>query len=292
MFDSTPDTRAYYVRPGPMTVMDGYADLLTDLPTDVPGLVRAVQNVLLHVFWAEQYGVRLTPEQQQEPNLRAVSRTLARVRELDARPLTYERPLDRRVIHNCRNFSTLLTALLRHQGIPARARCGFGVYFFPDGHAGHPLYEDHWVTEYWNAEQGRWVLVDAQMDELQRRVLRLSFDPLDVPRDQFLVGGRAWQMYRNEGVNGNWFGIFDFRNWHFILGNLIRDLASLNKVETLPWDGWGRMLGPDDAEWLAELDHVAAVTLRPDECFDEVRALYADPRFTVPEEAALIDLRQ
>ncbi len=130
------------------------------------------------------------------------------------------------------------------------------------------------------------------MDELQRRVLRLPFDPLDVPRDQFLVAGRAWQMYRHEGVNGDWFGIFDFRNWHFILGNLIRDLASLNKVETLPWDGWGRMLGPDDAAWLAELDHVAAVTLRPDECFDELRALYADPRFTAPEEAALIDLRQ
>jgi hypothetical protein len=39
--------------------------------------------------------------------------------------------------------------------------------------------------------------VDAQLDELQREVLKIPFDPLDVTRDQFIVGGRAWQMCRS-----------------------------------------------------------------------------------------------
>ena len=74
------------------------------------------------------------------------------------------RPLDRRLVGNCRRFSVLLVAMLRHQGVPARARCGFGAYFLPNH------FEDHWVVEYWNQEGGRWVFVDAQLDELQREV--------------------------------------------------------------------------------------------------------------------------
>ncbi len=80
--------------------------------------------------------------------------------------------------------------MLRHLGIPARARCGFAKYFEPDRHM------DHWVVEYWNAEQQRWIFVDAQLDDLQQGKLHLPFDPLDVPREQFLTGGRAWQLCR------------------------------------------------------------------------------------------------
>jgi hypothetical protein len=79
---------------------------------------------------------------------------------------------------------------------PARPRCGFGAYFLPNH------YEDHWVCEYWNEAGGRWVLVDAQLDELQRNVLETSFDTLDVPRDQFIVGGAAWKMCRSERTIG------------------------------------------------------------------------------------------
>lgn len=70
-------------------------------------------------------------------------------------------------------------------------------------------FEDHWVVEYWNRDQNRWVLVDAQLDELQRHVLKIDFDVLDVPRDQFIVGGAAWQMCRSGEQDADKFGIFD-----------------------------------------------------------------------------------
>jgi hypothetical protein len=58
------------------------------------------------------------------------------------------------------------------------------------------------------------------------------------------------------GVDGfpDNFGIGEIR------GNLIRDLAALNKVETLPWDEWGRIAafyagetGPDFDELMDEV---------------------------------------
>src|SRR5690606_37876997 len=97
----------------------------------------------------------------------------------------------RRLIGNCRDFTVMLCAMLQHQGVPARARCGFGAYFLPNH------YEDHWVCEYWNADQGRWILVDAQLDTLQQEALKIGFDTLDVPHDQFITGGKAWQMTRS-----------------------------------------------------------------------------------------------
>jgi hypothetical protein len=67
---------------------------------------------------------------------------------------------------------------------------------------------------------------------------------------------------------------------HFVRGNLVRDAASLNKVEMLPWDGWGLDDGSDSSDDF--YDHVAPITVRAD--FDEIRALYEDERIRVPDE--------
>jgi hypothetical protein len=67
--------------------------------------------------------------------LRPVAQKLARIVDLDPRPLTEARPPGKRLVGNCRDFSVMLTAILRRQGVPARARCGFGRYFIPSGQA-------------------------------------------------------------------------------------------------------------------------------------------------------------
>ncbi len=270
----------YYTTAGPMTEVGDNLDLLQGLPVNVADLREVVQGVLAHVFWAERYGLKLSEEQQKEPGIRTVAGMLARIRELDNQPLRSPRPLAKRLVHNCRGYSLLLVTLLRLQGIPARARCGFGAYFVP----GH--FEDHWVCEYWSQDDERWVLVDAQLDPLQIRQLQVTFNPLDVPRDQFIVAGKAWQLARTGQQDPDNFGIFDMHGLWFIRGNVMRDFWSLNKVEVLPWDVAGLAAKKEEevtAEDLALLDEVAALTLGGDEAFAEVRARFEnDTRVGIP----------
>ena len=207
----------YFAQYGKMTDPGPYADLYADLPSDIPALVQIVQGLIVHIFWAERYGLNLSEERKSEVQLRRTERRLSRTLELDINPLTTSRSNDNKTIGNCRDFSVTLASILQSKGIPARPRCGFGTYFLPNH------YEDHWVCEYWNGAEGHWILVDAQLDELQRNVLGISFDTLDVPRDQFIVGGAAWKMCRSGKANPDQFGIFDMHGLDFIKGDFLRD---------------------------------------------------------------------
>ena len=122
---------------------------------------------------------------------------------------------------------------------------------------------------------------------IQYEKLSIPFDPLDVPRDQFLTGGRAWQLCRAGQADPDTFGIFDMKGLWFVRGDFIRDVASLNKVELLPWDSWGLMekrdqdLTPQD---LTFLDGLADLTAGDVPEFEQVRDLYEnDPRLKVPQ---------
>jgi hypothetical protein len=119
----------------------------------------------------------------------------------------------------------------------------------------------------------------------------LTFDPLDTPRDQFIVAGQAWQMCREGRTYPEQFGIFEMNGWWFIWGNVVRDFLSLNKVEILPWDyEMGFFIHrleepfPQDQAEVALYDRIAALTVAGDEAFQEMRKFYDnDSRWQVPE---------
>lgn len=271
-----------FTRQGRMSDPGRFGHQLKDLPHRIPELVRLVQGDTIHIFWAERYGFTPSDERQTEVQLRTMERRLERMLELDPRPIHEPRPVDKKLIGNCRDHALMLAMLLREQGIPARARCGFGAYFGPD------WFEDHWVCEYRDALRDRWVLVDAQLDELQTRVLNISFDPLDVPRDQFIVAGLAWQLCRSGLADPQKFGIADMNGLWFVRGNLVRDVAALNRMELLPWDAWG-LIETDEGQLSDEdlrlLDELASLTCGDVPEIDRVWELYKnDPRLRVPAE--------
>jgi hypothetical protein len=270
----------FYTCPAAMTSGCGHAPMFDELPRDVAALARVAQGLLLHEHWAPAYSVALSDVRRSESHIRPTKRMLDHLLAHDGRPLSVGRPVDARLVGVCRHFTVLLVAMLRAKGVPARARCGFGAYF----NAGH--FEDHWVCEYWNAAAARWVLVDAQIDELQRAKLNPDFDLLDVPRDRFVIAGDAWAQCRAGEADPSTFGIFVMRGLWFIVGNLIRDVAALNNMEMLPWDVWGAMVRPDEPlrdDQLALFDQLAEVTRTPDIAFAELRAFYeCDDRLRVP----------
>lgn len=276
------EEHGYFVEQGPISDPRGHAKLLQNIPAEVEKLVRIVQGTTLHIFWAERCGFQVTAERREELQLRSMENRLRRLVEIDPSPITEARPVEKKLIGNCRDFSLMLAMLLRASGIPARARCGFGAYFMPDH------FEDHWVGEYWNKVEQRWILVDAQLDDMQCEVLRLPFDPLDVPRDQFITGGLAWQMCRSGQADPDQFGIADMHGLWFVRGDFIRDVAAINKMELLPWDCWGLIEGTDESlsrEDYRFLDELAELTRGDVPEFDKVRALYeGDARLRVPGE--------
>jgi hypothetical protein len=273
---ATPEMLRFYAQPGPMTNASNHAPLLDAVPIDIEAMVSTVQGLLIHIFWAERYGVTLSEARQEEVQIRAVDAMLDRILALDDRPLTESRPLDKRLVGNCRDFSTLLCALLRHHGVPARARCGFATYFLPDH------YEDHWICEVWRPDPGRWVQVDAQLDAFQRDELNIDFDPLDLPPGAFWPGGRAWLTCRANEADPDDFGIFDMHGMGFIRGNVVRDFLALNKIEILPWDLRGIMALEDGAlteDDLAWLDDLATLTMADYASFNTIRQRFThDPR--------------
>lgn len=225
-----------YKTQGLITDPGEFSEMFTGLPNGVEEIVEVIQGLFLHVFWASEYGVTLSELQKQHVQSRKVSKILSVLNSLDKSPLTQSRPYDKRFIGNCRDHSVFLCSILRSKGIPARARCGFGTYFSPDH------YEDHWICEYWNGNESRWVSVDPQLDRLQKDKLKISFDTLDMPKREFVTGGEAWKLCRSGAADPNSFGIFEMKGLGFVLGDFIRDIASLNKMELLPWDCWGFML--------------------------------------------------
>jgi Transglutaminase-like superfamily len=271
MSDRNDETREYYATPGPMTRFDGvHGEVFDGLPADARGLCRTVPGVVVHEFWAHAYGLELAEGRLTDLQARSATEMNDAVQRLHPGPLSAARPVEQRMVGNCRHFSTFSTALLRRAGIPARARCGFATYFEPG------RYVDHWVTEYWDAAERRWVRIDAQLDSVQRAALQPDFNTEDLPPGAFLPGGEAWQLCRSGRADPEAFGILEFWGLWFVQANVVRDLAALNKMELLPWDVWGPMAFQEepDAATVALTDKVADVIAGDD--LDAIRRAYDD----------------
>ena len=291
----------YYASHGPISDPGPFSALLDALPQGIPDLVGTLLGLVLHPVAAARKGVALPDDRRAELDLRYVPRMLARLTELDARPLPECRPPERRLVGNCRDSAVLLCAVLRHQRRPARCRAGFATYLEPG------YFTDHWVCEVWREDERRWAAVDPGFAP----GAGFDFDTLDVPPDRFLSAGAAWRAHRAGRLDARRCGLVgnpeSGPGW--IASQAVRDLAALNKVELLCWDGWGLArtafdhLAPED---LALLDRVAGATagttaarvagrtpvaLTPDGArAADVRRLYeTESRLSVPREVRSLD---
>lgn len=275
------DITTYYTSQSFITDPGEYAYLYDDLPHDIDGLCRVVQGLIIHYRGGEMFNYTIPDERKVEIDTRYVPQMLARIQELDTRHLTEERPPERRLVGCCRDFATLFCSMARYRGIPTRTRIGFAAYFDP------AFYHDHEIAECWDVDEQRWRLIDPEMSPLHVRENKIAFDVHDVPRDQFMVGGLVWQMYRSDQTDPNLYGVdpgSDIKGAWFIRHKLIQDLAAQNEKELLLWDGWGLMLKEELSEDdLALLDKLATLTQGGNDTFDEIRAVYeSDERLRVP----------
>ncbi len=267
----TPASLGFYADPGRHTDVRRAS-------IDVDGVDAAVgiaQGLLVYDLHAQDlYGVELSARQQRTVHERDAAVLLQIGQEIDGRPLDQPREPRDRIGGRCNTYTLLTVALLRSAGLAARARCGFANYFVPG------YYEDHWVVEYWSADDQKWRMVDAQLDHAWQQLIGWpSGAGSEVGPDQFLTAGHAWQAWRDGRLDADRCGLtsIDEHGSFWIAGNLRLDLAALNKVEMLPWDIWGLGWAPGEEpsdEVLAAFDSVAELTVDPDARFDDLRARY------------------
>ena len=255
-----------YAQHSPFTDPALHSDLLADLPVSVPDVCAIVQSLLLHVFEAHLYGVKVPKEQMGNVDIERVSELLTRVVAFDDRPLSVSRSVDKRLPVCCRQFANLTCAILRDKDLPARTRSGFADYLHPNA------YVSHSICEYWDEPHGRWIRIDPQLDDVQRSAMKIDFDPLDIPRSRYLTGAEAWHAVRSDDIPENRFqgGMANLRNI------VALDLLELNCLEThavLP----SILERPKDLPSIGEmciLDVVTNQILAGQDSFEALRAIY------------------
>jgi hypothetical protein len=275
----------WYSTPGPFTALGGHELAIDRNPDGRPSIasvVAAVQGILVYDLAAKPfYGVELSAERSDDIDVRPVAELLDRATAIDPRPLGAVRAPERRITGRCHTYAKLTVAILRACGVPARARCGFGAYFRPG------YFEDHWAAEYWDDEQARWIMVDAQLDAAWIGAIGFGGDPLDLRDDEFVTAGRAWQDWRGGVADADRYGLsaIDEHGAFWIAGNLRLDVTALDKIEMLPWDVWGEGWEPDQPipDDLSIFDTMSELADDPDANLAALRALADhDPRVHMP----------
>ncbi len=233
-----------------------WTPLLAEIQPEPAAIVRAVSGILLHPFMAPLRGVAIPPGAGDDREQRSVEAILDRVHARDPRRLDVERAPEDRGFCVCAGFARVATAIFRTHGLPARCRVGFAAYFNPG------FLEDHWVCEYWDG--GVWRLLDAQLDEATIRECGIDFSPTDVPRDQFVDASTAWRRVRAAELDPAKLGlsVLGLVGTWFVVGNVMLDVAALNKEEMLPWEKWsiGRECGPGQDPSPASAEKLDRVT--------------------------------
>jgi excinuclease ABC subunit A len=268
----------YYATQGIMSDPGRYTYLYKDLPDSPSELAGVVMGLLLHKQSATYNNITISSAQRTEQHLRSIEERLGRMVEIEPSPLTISREPQLRQVGVCRDFALLFVSMLRHKGIPARIRVGFAKYLDPKG----PMFIDHWIAEYWDVSQNRWILTDPGIDHITRETLEISTNLSDLHHNRdFFPAGSAWKLCRSGKFKSSLFRYSDrWKGMPCIRGNLLHDFQTLNKLELGLMDFWDKLSYKSETSLSIEdknlLDNIATLTSEVDTGLDELRELFDD----------------
>ena len=222
-------------------------------------------------FWGDMTQVPITRLDYEDYLFPTAS---SMIRELLRKDKKYhkEREAKNKIHITCRGEAILLAAILKAKGYSARVRVGFGPYLKYDGVA-----YDHWITEYYDTNKDRWVLVDADM---HCPIHEMEFDLNDIPRDKFIFGANAYlgmrnNQYKKEEIcytsNPATLGLKAslrvlFYDFHSLMNNEISFLYSIKYILDKNYEL--------TEEEYKELDNLATLLLNPDDNFNELQKIW------------------
>lgn len=194
---------------------------------------------------------------------------IAGILRLDSAEFTKNRDVTKRITVSCRQASVLFSAILKAKGIPCRSRAGFMDF----GDAGDS-YLEHWVNEYWDFEENRWILADV--DGYYEYEQRFGYSQFDLPRRKFVAASEAWLGMRKNALDRKidvflpdpLQGVCEylFMDFHALMNNEI-----FYSYQPLYLRGGVHTLSESE---LCELDDLAELLTDPDKNMEQLEHLY------------------
>lgn len=268
----------HYLKYSTFTYPGLYEDYIKKLPDDVRELGLLLRKNVIHRTTLATGNVGTNADmkygdmtkvpwwrQAEDDNLTTTTAMLAEFFHRDQNGLTMERKVDDKLVLTCRHIAILMASILKAKGIPARVRSGFAAYF-----EGMTDAWDHWITQYWNKLENRWVTMDVDGSWH-----KTGFDMYDIPDGKFDFSADTWLGVRQEKRDDKHFrnaGGFD--GLITIAWELFYDFHCLMNNEIIyPHHPKFTMLGNfkklEEAK-LKELDDFATLMQNPDENFNEL----------------------
>lgn len=185
---------SHYLEYSQFTYPGPYEKHLKSLPDDIKELGLLLRKQLIHRTTVEQgkVGFDATAEevertpwwrQAEDDNFNTAAAILAELFRRDPRGIVPDRKPENKLVLTCRHTTLLVASALKVKGIPCRVRSGYAPYFSDE----EGLSVDHWINEYWNEKEKRWVIMDVDGSGHDT-----GLDMFDLPKDAFDYPARAW----------------------------------------------------------------------------------------------------
>jgi hypothetical protein len=261
--------------------------LLNELPDNVSEIGKLLRKQIIHRVTLSngnsgsntdlRYGnMTKVPwwRQPEDDNLPTASAMLAELYRRDKRGFIADRQEENKLILTCRFVAILMATILKSKNKPARVRSGFDPYTSPQ--PGKSC--DHWITQYWELQQQRWITIDVDccLEELQ-------FDPFDMPVSVFDWSANVWLNVREGKADPKRFwNAGGFEGLMPIAWELYYDLHCLMNNEIIylhsPQHTAPNKFAKLSEQDLNKIDQLAYLLLDPDKNFDTLNNLWETDR--------------
>lgn len=271
----------HYLQTGTYTYAGAYGDYFRSLPDDVAKLGHLICSQVIHRVTLHEGNTNANDKLQygdmtkfpwyrmrcEDDIFMTAAAMTAELFRLDERGFVEERETEHKIVVTCRYVSVLMSAILKAKGIPCRSRAGFAPYFQKN------VSMDHWINQYWNEKEARWVTIDADgfYDENG-----MELGQYDIADGKFDYAAKAWLDVRQGRVNGEKFLYADglgtcslkaisralFYDFHALMNHEISYKFQPCYID----EKFDKMEESD----LEELDELAELLLYPDENFDRL----------------------
>ncbi len=266
----------HYLKFSTFTNSGCYKKFLQNLPNEVEKIGNLVSHQIIHRVTLKDgnknankdliYGdMNKFPELRlkcDDDILPTASSMIAELLRLDERGFKEDRKVEDKLVVTCRYVAVLMASILKSKGIPCRVRSGFAPYFFETS-------GDHWINQYWNKEEKRWITIDADgfFDFL-------SFNQYDIPEEKFDWAAKVWIGLRNNELNPKKYVFAGGEDGlKAIIRAIMHDFHSLMNNEILylqqPMyisNKFDKLTEKD----FEEIDELAKLMLEPDKNFNEL----------------------